>query len=121
MPELTTEFAIAETYLKQMLEADDSGNYDLYIKHFESKDLIGFTKERFDRDVKQMHERNGLNVGYEYFGSLKAPREDSTSANGHYEGFRFIWKGIYEKREALIVIGIHKKDAIWYLNNASVH
>ena len=30
MPELTTEFAIAETYLKQMLEADDSGDYDLY-------------------------------------------------------------------------------------------
>ncbi|ETX11669.1 hypothetical protein MUS1_10160 [Marinomonas ushuaiensis DSM 15871] len=40
-----------------MLEADDSGNYDLYIKHFELKDLIGFTKERFESDVKQMHEK----------------------------------------------------------------
>jgi len=116
-----TELGIAESFLQKMLEADDSGNYDLYIKHFEPRDLIGFTKERFKNDIKQMHERNGMNVGYEYFGSLKAPREDSTNADGHHEGFRFIWKGIYEKREALIVIGIHKKDGTWYLNNASVH
>ncbi|GAA0226731.1 hypothetical protein [Marinomonas primoryensis] len=115
MLELENEKSIAENFLKVMLEADDTGNYELFIKHYEEKDLVGFSIERFQNDIKHMQARNGMNLGYEYFGALKGYRE------GDHDGcFRFVWKGLYEKREALIVIGIHRKDDTWYINESSV-
>ncbi|RBP79157.1 hypothetical protein EBI01_17625 [Marinomonas rhizomae] len=115
MPELKAERAIAEKFLKEMLKADDTGNYELFIKHYEREDLIDFSPERFEQDIKQMHARNGKHMGYEYFGTLKGYH------NGNYDNcYRFVWKGIYEKREALITIGIHYKDGTWYINESSV-
>jgi len=34
--------------------------------------------------------------------------------------YRFVWKDIYEKHEALIVIGIYRKSDTWYANEPSV-
>ena len=116
MSELKNKQAIAEQFLKEMLEADDTGNYELFIKHYEEKDLVGFSPERFEQDIKHMQASNGRNLGYEYFGSLKGYRDD------YHDGcFRFVWKGIYEKREALITIGIHHKNGTWYINESRVH
>tara|TARA_R110001606_G_scaffold396782_1_gene571577 strand:+ start:2847 stop:3197 length:351 start_codon:yes stop_codon:yes gene_type:complete len=115
MPDLKNEKAIAENFLKKMLEADDTGNYELFIKHYEEKDLVDFSMERFQNDIKHMQAQNGMNLDYEYFGALQGYRDDS-----HDNCFRFVWKGIYEKREALIVIGIHHKNDIWYINESSV-
>jgi hypothetical protein len=115
MPDLKNEKAIAEKFLKEMLEADDTGNYELFIKHYEEKDLVDFSMERFQNDIKHMQARNGMNLGYEYFGALQGYRDDN-----HDNCFRFVWKGIYEKRETLIVIGIHHKDDTWYINESSV-
>lgn len=115
MTDLKEERAIAEKYLKEMIEADDKGDYELFIKHIEESQLKGFSKEIFGADIKQMHARNGMNVGYEYLGSLKGmPQEDSE------QSVRFVWKGIYEKREAVIIIGIHKKNDTWFKHQSSV-
>ena len=115
MPELKTERAIAEKFLKEMLKADDTGNYELFIKHYEEKDLVDFSPERFEQDIKQMQARNGKNMGYEYFGGLKGYHDSKDDVC-----YRFVWKGIYEKREALITIGIHCKNDTWYINESSV-
>jgi hypothetical protein len=114
MSDLKDEKAIAEAFLKEMLEADDTGNYDLFVKHYEAKDLIGFSIERFKNDIKHMQERNGMNLGYDYLGALKGYLDED-----HDGCYRFVWKGLYEKREALIVIGIHRKNGIWYVNESS--
>ena len=37
--------AIAEEYLKEMLEADDTENFDLYTKRYEDKYLGNFSRE----------------------------------------------------------------------------
>jgi len=116
MPEFEREKAIAEGFLKEMLEADETGNYELLTKHYEEKDLIDFSPKRFEDDIKHMQERNGKNLSYKYFGSLQGYREDD-----HDGCFRFVWKGIYEKREALIVIGIHRKKNTWHVNTSLVH
>ena len=34
MPELKNERAIAEKFLKEMLKADDTGSYELFVKHY---------------------------------------------------------------------------------------
>ncbi|PYF84598.1 hypothetical protein DFP75_101636 [Marinomonas alcarazii] len=115
MPELKAERSIAEKFLKEMVKADDTSNYDLFVKHYEEQDLVDFSPERFEQDIKHMQARNGRNVGYEYFGALQGYR------NGNHDGcFRFVWKGIYEKREALITIDIHCKDGTWHANESTV-
>jgi hypothetical protein len=36
---------------------------------------------------------------------------------GEHPGcLRFIWRGIFEKGEAVIILGIHEKDATWFVN-----
>ena len=90
-----------------MLEADDTGNYERFIKHYEEKDLVDFSIECFQNDIKLMQARNGMNLGYEYFGALQGYRE------GDHDGcFRFLWKGLYEKREALIVMAFTVKTIL---------
>ncbi|WP_421853169.1 hypothetical protein [Marinomonas sp.] len=53
MPELKAERAIAETFLKEMLRADDTGNYALFVKHYEEEDLINFSPERFEQNISK--------------------------------------------------------------------
>ena len=62
MPELKAERAIAEQFLKEMLKADDTGNYDLFVKHYEEEDLVDFSPECFEYDIKHMQAKSGLRV-----------------------------------------------------------
>ena len=107
--------AIAEKYLKEMLEADDTENFDLYTKRYEEKYLDNFSRERFLDDIKGMHERNGMNTGYEFLGALRNSRFDGLDI------FRFVWKGIYEKRDAVIEFDVYKKNENWYVIQSAVH
>ncbi|QUX92042.1 hypothetical protein CYL31_11745 [Marinomonas sp. A3A] len=85
MLELKNEKHIAEQFLQGMLKADDTGNYELFIKHYEEEDLVDFSPERFEYDIKHMQAKNGRNVGYEYFGALQGYRD------GNHDGcFRFV-------------------------------
>jgi len=93
MKDSSEEQAIAEKYLKEMLEADDTKNFDLYTKRYENKYLRNFSRERFSEDIKEMHECHGMNTSYEFLCTLR---------NFSFDGldiFRFVWKGIYEKRD----------------------
>ena len=107
--------AIAENYLKEMLEADDTKNFDLYTKRYENKYLGNFSRERFSEDIKGMHERNGTNKGYEFLCRLRNFSFDDLDI------FRFVWKGIYEKRDAVIEVDIYKKNGDWYIIQSAVH
>lgn len=109
------ELAIAEKYLKEMLEADDTENFELYTKRYEEKYLVNFSKDIFLGDVKGMHERNGMNTGYEFLGALRNSRFDGLDI------FRFVWKGIYEKRDAVIEFDLYKKNGNWYVIQSAVH
>lgn len=106
---------MAEKYLKEMLEADDTGDFELYTKRLEEKYTAGFTRERFASDIKGMHERNGMNSGYELLGTLR---------NSSFDGlliYRSVWKGIYEKRDAVIEFAVYEKDGAWYVIQSAVH
>jgi hypothetical protein len=115
MTDSSEELAIAEKYLKEMLEADDTANFELYTKRYEEKYLVNFSKERFLGDIKGMHERNGMNTGYEFLCALRNSRFDDLDI------FRFVWKGIYENRDAVIEFGLYKKNENWYVIQSAVH
>lgn len=115
MTDNVEEMAIAEKYLKEMLEADDSKNFELYTKRYEKKYLANFTREIFLDDIKHMHEQNGMNIGYEFLCTLRSTKLDDLDV------FRSVWKGIYEKRDAVIELGIYKNNGDWYVIVSVVH
>lgn len=106
---------MAEQYLQEMLEADDTKNFELYTRRYESRYLDGFTEDVFSHDIQHMHERNGMNKGYEYLSTLR-----SASLDG-LEIHRFAFKGMYEKRDALIDMGVYNKDGSWYVIKSAVY
>ena len=107
--------AIAEQYLQEMLKADDTADFELYTKRFESQYLTHFTKDRFQHDIKDMHERNGANKGYEFLATLRPSRIEGMEVH------RTVWKGIYEKRDAVIELVIYKKNDTWHIIQSAVH
>ncbi|MDO6426852.1 hypothetical protein Q4489_07510 [Thalassotalea sp. 1_MG-2023] len=115
MKESSLALKAAEKYLKEMLEADDTANFELYIKRYEEKYLVNFSKESFSDDIKSMHERNGMNTGYEFLGLLRNTKFDDLDV------FRTVWKGIYEKRDAVIEMGLYKKNGNWYVIKSAVY
>ncbi|TDO98879.1 hypothetical protein [Marinomonas balearica] len=106
---------ISEKYLQEMLEADDTANFSLYTKRYEEKYLKNFTPEQFHSDIKGMHERNGMNKGYEFLSSLRKFSHDGLDIH------RTVWKGVYEKRDAVIELGVYEKDEEWYVILSAVY
>jgi len=109
--------AIAEKYLDQMIAADAAKDYDAFLVPFdptEQKDS-DFTKEYFDADADEMLEEAG---GYK-------SREFLCCINGDDSSYamclRFVWKGKYEKKDFIIIVGIHQRDGDWYAHEGMWH
>ena len=115
MKEYVEELKIAEKYLAETLEADRVGDFEGFIQRFDKGDLEGFSEDIFNTDIKSMREELGAFKSRLYMGSLKGFRDEK-----HPECLRFVWRAIYEKSEVLIIIGIHKVDDTWYLNESNV-
>ena len=104
------ELKIAEKYLSEMLNADQSGDYASFIKRYETVDS-GFSEDVFIKDVEAMKDELGAYKERVYLGSLNCSGKGSPQRS-----LRFVWRGIYEKSEALIVLGIHQNAGVWYVN-----
>lgn len=111
----TEALKIAEQYLREMLEADDSANFELYTQRYEQKYLGNFSRERFLSDIKGMHERNGMNTSYAFLGTLRNATLDGQDV------YRSAWKGVYEKRDAIIELGVYEKDGEWHVIKSAVY
>ncbi|NRB39962.1 MAG: hypothetical protein HRU20_16085 [Pseudomonadales bacterium] len=112
MNEIMEELTVAERYLTEMLEADRIGDYEGFIKRFDKIDLGGFDKDIFLKDTELMREELGVYKKRFYLGSLNGFKDDD-----HPRCLRFVWRAIYEKNEALIIVGIHEKGGVWYVND----
>ncbi len=102
----TEALAVAEKYLDEMIAADAANDYEAFIRPFIVNE--DFTKEKFEADVAEMQPVMGEYVSREYLGSLKGNDDD------HKDSIRFVWKGIYEKQETVIVVGIVQKEGKWF-------
>ncbi|NOZ84148.1 MAG: hypothetical protein GXP60_04985 [Epsilonproteobacteria bacterium] len=115
MEKYVEELKIAEKYLDETIKADKEGDFEGFVRRFDKRDLEGFTKDAFHKDVERMKNGLGDYISRSYLGSLEGFRDKN-----HPECLRFVWRGIYEKSEVLIIVGIHKKDDTWYLNASTV-
>lgn len=111
MREPVAERDIAERYLTEMLEADRTGDYEGFIKYFDNADIEDFDEEIFLKDVALMREELGAYQDRSYLGSLNGFKTES-----HPKCLRFVWRAMYEKNEALITVGIHEKNGVWFVN-----
>lgn len=108
-------FEIAEKYIKEILKADDATDFDLYTKRYKSKYLQNFTKEPFKNDIEEMHERNVMNKDYDFLASFRNEEIDGNDV------YRTIQKGVYEKRDVVIDLGVYKNQETWHVLISAVH
>lgn len=106
---------VAEEFVDEMLAAEEKLDYQLFVKRFEKKDVDNFGESRFTKDMYAIRTDLGAYQRRERLGVLNG-FEDADNA-GRYPGcIRYVWRGIFEKNDTLMVLGIHKKDDIFYVN-----
>ena len=109
------EIELAEEILSEMLAADKAGDYQAFIQRMETGDIEDFDETVFQNDIKAMREELGDYKSRVFLGALKGVEE-----NGCSKCLRFVWRAVYEKNEALIVLGIHERDGQWYVNENTI-
>lgn len=107
--------ATAEQYLDEMLDAEKAVDHQRFIKRFETKYVENFTESRFRKDMRSIREDLGDYRGREFLGCLKG-FEDPDRLRKYPGCKRYVWKGIFEKNETLMVVGIYEKDGEIYAN-----
>ena len=117
MPPDSTQLALAEQILDEMIEAEREGNddYKLFVKHFDDESLKDFGPTTFKREMMSCRIDLGAYISREYLGALKG-HVDPDYPDKHPECIRYNWRGIFEKNETLITLGIHKKDGEYFVN-----
>ncbi|MCL6416855.1 hypothetical protein MIB92_14435 [Aestuariirhabdus sp. Z084] len=106
---------VAEEYLTEMLKADRDEDYEGFVCRFEKSDLEDFGKDDFLKDTALMRDELGPYQRRDFLGALNGFKDDDRPGC-----LRFVWRAYYEKNEALIVVGIHQKNGIWYVNESTV-
>ena len=106
---------VAEEYLDEMLDAEEQGDYALFVKRFEKKHIENFGESRFTKDMYAIRTDLGAYKSREFLGALKG-FENVDCPDRHPGCIRYVWRGIFEKNETLMVVGIHKKEGTFYVN-----
>lgn len=117
MSEDPDRLAMAERFLDEMVEAESEGdgNYDLFTKRFDKDTLKDFGPSRFKKEMLCIREDLGAYQSREYLGSLKGA-VDVDYPDRHPGCIRYVWRGVFEKNETLITMGIHERDGTHFVN-----
>lgn len=117
MEEDKQRLALAEEILDEMIQAEREGreDYELFVKRFDKDTLSHFGPTRFKKEMMCIREDLGEFKSREYLGSLKG-HVDPDYPDKHPECIRYNWRGIFEKNETLITLGIHKQDGQYFVN-----
>ena len=117
MDEDDTRLALAEKILDEMIQAERKGHedYELFVKHFDKDTLKDFGPTRFKKEMMCIREDLGEYQSREYLGSLKG-HVNPDYPDKHPECIRYNWRGIFEKNETLITLGVHKKGDLYLVN-----
>ncbi|MEE9334595.1 MAG: hypothetical protein V3U65_10940 [Granulosicoccaceae bacterium] len=109
--------AMAEQYLDEMIEGEALGDagYELFTKRFDPDTLKDFGPSRFKKEVLCIKEDLGEYKSREYLGALKG-FVDVDDPDKHPNCIRYNWRGIFEKNETLITVGIHEQDGKYVVN-----
>jgi hypothetical protein len=105
----------AEAYLDEMIDAQRRRDYEAWTRHYEKETLEDFDEADSLRAIDNDLANLGGYIRREYLGVVNGDQ-------GEHQGcLRFVWRGIFEKNEAVIILGIHEKDGRFFVNENMYH
>lgn len=105
------EKAIAESYLDEMLEAERTRDSQARRERWQEHDLKGLDEKALLSDLDTMDEELGSYEERVYFGVLNNQKRLAQDTNAAMN-LTFVWRMIYEKNEALTILGIRRRDEV---------
>lgn len=109
---------IAEQYLDEMLEGHLEMNYGKITKYVAEDELDDYTEKEFLRMHADLNEDLGPYVNREYLGAISGESRIET-VQDYPEGIRHVWRGVFEKHEVFIHLGIFLKNGTHYVAEAN--
>jgi hypothetical protein len=105
----------AERFVDEMLEAGANSSYKKFTQRFEEKYLVHFTEKVFHREVRGIREEFGDYIDREFLGCLNGDADPETVAKYPSE-IRYLWRGVFENDEVLMVACIYCKDGTHHVS-----
>ena len=104
----------AEQYLDEVLEAEEELSYEKFIRRGEKKYFVSFTEAQFLRDMRDIREDYGNYVRRDFLGCVAAEKREADPRTQNM--LRYVWRGIFDKSEVLITMGIYEEDGTYYMD-----
>ena len=105
----------AEQFLDEIIEGGAESSYKKFTQRFEEKYLVQFTNKRFLRQVRGIREDIGEYKSREFLGCVNGDTDPENMARYPNE-LRYLWRGVFEKNEVLMVAGIYCKDGTYHVS-----
>lgn len=104
----------AEQYLDEVLESEEEASYEKFTRRCEKKYIVSFTEAKFLRDLRDIREDFGNYVSREFMGCVAAEKRDRDPRTENM--VRYVWRGIFDKNDVLITMGIYHNDGTYYMD-----
>ncbi len=105
----------AEQFVDEIIEGGAESSYEKFTQRFEEKYLVQFTKKRFLREVRGIREDFGEYKSREFLGCVNGDTDPENRAKYPNE-LRYLWRGVFEKNEVLMVACIYCKDGTYHVS-----
>ena len=105
----------AEQFVDEIIEGGSEGSYEKFTQRFEEKYLVHFTEKRFLRQVREIREDFGQYKSREFLGCVNGDSDPENMAKYPNE-LRYLWHGVFEKNEVLMVARIYCKDGTYHVS-----
>ena len=109
---------LAEQFLDEILEGELELNYKIFTQRFEEKYLVNFTESIFLREMRNQSDDVGDYIRRDYMGCLSGRNNHGDDRYPNH--VRYVWRGFYEKNEALIIVGVYHKKGTYYVCSKNV-
>jgi len=113
--DISTHLNRAEQFVDEMLEGEAELSFAKFTQRMEKKYLVDFSEREFQRDMREIREDFGDYVDREFLGCLEGNSDPEFTAK-YPKQLRYVWRGIFEKNELLMIAGIYCKDGTHHVS-----
>jgi hypothetical protein len=102
--------AFADSSILTVAEALKARDFETFNSHFDPTMSENFSQDDFDSDASEEQEDLGILKHHWYMGKVKGNQEE-------YPGsVRFVYGGTFTHAEGLIIMCVHERDDMLFLN-----
>lgn len=109
----------AEQYLDEIFEAGAELSREKFVRRTEPEYSINYTERDFRNSVREIQEELGSVITREYWGCLTGPI--ISDVDDRYPSLvRHIWRGVFEKGEVYVTLGVYPKNGTYYVSSVNL-